>query len=142
MEAIHWAAKEQGKRIEVDGKEEIRARALAEFTKRLDGKIANLQEGESLIVDIRIDIVRSNGKVRAGSGAQRNMPEYIEWRKAVFARDGYVCQECGSKERIQAHHIKGWQKHPLLRFEVSNGATLCFACHAQKHPHIGLMRSQ
>lgn len=142
LEVLHRVTKELNKGVEVDEKEEIRECALAEFTKRLDGKLANMQDGESLIVDIRIDIVRSNGKVRGGSGAQRNMPEYIDWRKAVFARDGYACKECGSKDRIQAHHVKGWQKYPELRFDVANGATLCFDCHAQKHPHIGWMKAR
>jgi hypothetical protein len=142
LEVLHRITKELDKGIEVEEKTEIRERAIAEFIKRLDGKLANMQDGESLIVDIRIDIVRPNGKVRGGSGSQRNMPEYMEWRKAVFARDNYVCQECGSNKHIQAHHVLGWQNHPTLRFDVTNGVTLCFDCHAQKHPHIGWMKAR
>ena len=141
LEVLHRVTKELDRGIKVDDKSEIRERSIAEFIKRLDSKLANMQDGESLIVDIRIDIVRPNGKVRGGSGAQRNMPEYIEWRKAVFTRDGYICQECGSNKHIQAHHIESWQSNPLLRFDVLNGVTLCFDCHAKKHPHIGWMKS-
>lgn len=141
LEALHRATKESNGHVEAESKQEIRERAIAEITKRLDGKLANLQEGESLVVEVRIDIVRANGKVRGGSGAERNMPEYIEWRNAVFVRDGYACQRCKSKNRIQAHHVKSWQKYPELRFDVTNGVTLCFDCHAKEHPHIGWMRS-
>ena len=57
--------------------------------------------------------------------------EYKEWRAAVFARDGYTCQMCGkpSNGDIQAHHICPWHDYPKLRFDVSNGITLCESCH-------------
>lgn len=120
--------------------ERIRKEALAEFTKTLDAKIANLQEGESLLLDFNIDIIRANGKIRGGSGSNRNMPEYIEWRKSVFSRDNYTCQECGQMKDIQAHHIKRWSSNPQLRFDIDNGITLCRDCHAKKHPHIGFFK--
>lgn len=127
--------------VEVDSRQQIRDAALAEFTKRLDGKIANLQDGERLVIFCAIDIVRSNGEVRGGSGAQRNMPEYIAWRTAVFERDGYTCQECGAKGKLNAHHIRHWQSFRDGRFDVDNGITLCPKCHAAKHPHLRLVDS-
>jgi 5-methylcytosine-specific restriction endonuclease McrA len=84
----------------------------------------------------RIEIVGENGEIRGGSGHQRNMPQYGEWRKAVYTRDDYTCQECGAKGNIVAHHVKPWAHYPELRFEVSNGITLCDDCHATKHPHM------
>lgn len=56
-----------------------------------------------------------------------------EWRKAVKERDGYVCVKCGETERLHAHHIKSWHDFPELRFEVSNGMTLCVRCHQKEH---------
>jgi hypothetical protein len=47
-------------------------------------------EGESLFVESVIEIIRASGQVRGGSGSERNMPEYIAWRSAVYERDGYV----------------------------------------------------
>jgi 5-methylcytosine-specific restriction endonuclease McrA len=56
--------------------------------------------------------------------------EYIEWRKNVFRRDDFTCQLCGIKGvTLNADHIKSFSGHPELRFELSNGRTLCIACH-------------
>lgn len=56
--------------------------------------------------------------------------EYKNWRKAVFERDHYTCQECGgTKIELNADHIKPWAFFPELRFELSNGRTLCVPCH-------------
>ena len=56
--------------------------------------------------------------------------EYKEWRKAVFERDDYTCQEC--KQRggdLEAHHVKLFAFFPEFRFSVKNGKTLCKECH-------------
>ena len=56
--------------------------------------------------------------------------EAVEWRKAIFARDDYTCQECKVRGGyIEADHIKPWAYFPSLRFELSNGRTLCRLCH-------------
>ena len=56
--------------------------------------------------------------------------EYKEWRKAVFERDDYTCQECGERGcYLEAHHIKSWNDYPELRYVVNNGETLCANCH-------------
>lgn len=56
-------------------------------------------------------------------------PKYKKWRLAVYKRDKFCCRLCGSKKKIQAHHIKRWADFPSLRFTVSNGITLCKRCH-------------
>lgn len=59
----------------------------------------------------------------------RYSTESKEWRKKVFDRDGYKCTDCGSKDYIEADHIKPFAYFPELRFELSNGRTLCRECH-------------
>ena len=54
----------------------------------------------------------------------------IAWRKAVFERDNYTCQECGVRGvEIQADNIKPFKYFPELRWVLSNGRTLCVPCH-------------
>ena len=65
----------------------------------------------------------------------RNSFETKEWRKKVYERDNYTCQECGARSgngirvNLEADHIKSWSKYPKLRHELNNGRTLCKSCH-------------
>jgi len=69
----------------------------------------------------------------------RHSYEYQQWRLAVFVRDNWTCQKCGKRNGggeeiyLEAHHIKSYTRHPKLRFEVSNGVTLCLACHKKEN---------
>lgn len=140
LEQISKAIVEQlvvdGEYEEVSSRAEIRNAILAEFIRKLDGKIDALQRGEALAAKFRFDIVASNGKVRGGVGSNRSTPEYNAWRKAVYERENYACQECGSTNKINAHHVKSWRSYIQLRFDVDNGQTLCEQCHKEKHPHL------
>ena len=68
----------------------------------------------------------------------------IEWRKAVFKRDGYTCQTCGKKGgHLNAHHIKSFSKHEELRYDLNNGITLCKPCHYYTHSkNSGVQQSE
>lgn len=54
-------------------------------------------------------------------------PVYRDWRIKVFKRDKFKCQMpgCNSSKNLQAHHIMKWSTASALRYEVSNGITLC-----------------
>lgn len=67
-------------------------------------------------------------------GVQRGKPKgdwrHYNWRKKVFTRDDYTCQECGDKGvYLEAHHIKQWRYYTKLRYRANNGITLCRDCH-------------
>lgn len=64
---------------------------------------------------------------------ERNRYRAKMWVKAVKDRDGWKCAECGATDRLHAHHIKRWKDYPDLRYEVSNGVTLCHECHELAH---------
>lgn len=60
----------------------------------------------------------------------RKSKEYVAWRKAVYERDNYTCQNCKETGgRLNADHIKPFADYPELRFELDNGRTLCVPCH-------------
>jgi len=79
----------------------------------------------------------------------RRTEVYELWKRAVFIRDRFTCQQCGrrngKKPIIEAHHLiefsdlvkkSGAQtieegiNNPSL-WEVSNGQTLCHDCHKE-----------
>ena len=60
----------------------------------------------------------------------RGSNEYKTWRKLVFKRDKYTCQVCKKVGgNLNADHIKPFALYPKLRFNLSNGRTLCVPCH-------------
>lgn len=62
----------------------------------------------------------------------RRSARFKRWRKAVFERDNYTCQECGQRGgELHPDHIKQFAYYPKLRFVLSNGRTLCKSCHQQ-----------
>lgn len=67
----------------------------------------------------------------------RKSDTYKLWRKSVFERDDYTCVECGAKNgfgktiTLNADHIKPFSLFPELRFDLSNGRTLCVPCHRE-----------
>jgi len=79
----------------------------------------------------------SGNKNGSWKGGKTKTAEYIRftnkyenWRKKVFERDKFTCQECGKIGGfIEAHHIKPQSIFPKSRFVLSNGRTLCKQCH-------------
>ncbi len=64
----------------------------------------------------------------------RKSVEFKEWRIGVFKRDNCVCQKCMNRGGIlHAHHIMPFSINTNLRYEISNGVTLCYKCHKSIH---------
>lgn len=95
---------------------------------------------------------RSRGGVSKIALIIRGMTQYKDWRRAVFERDAYTCQDChATKVYLNAdHHMVSFAA--LLRqnkitstleaaacadlWNVANGRTLCVPCH-KKTPTFG-----
>jgi len=62
----------------------------------------------------------------------------IAWSKAVRERDDFTCQKCGRRDPgiVVAHHIAPRGRRRDLKYELSNGVTLCeIPCHQWVHAH-------
>ena len=77
----------------------------------------------------------------------RRMDEYENWKRAVFIRDRFTCQQCGArngrKRVIEADHIvsitllvREYKVDSLVLarscnalWDIDNGRTLCHTCH-------------
>jgi hypothetical protein len=59
------------------------------------------------------------------------------WRNSIIGRDK-LCLKCGERLKLEAHHIYSWETCIELRFEISNGATLCHYHHKRFHSLYGL----
>lgn len=71
----------------------------------------------------------------------RGSLEYKDWRKAVYARDNWACQDCGSKgfNNLNAHHVFSYAQFPEHQLAVWNGITLCVDCHQKCHPNMHIL---
>lgn len=67
----------------------------------------------------------------------RGSGEMKKWRQRCLDRDGNICQICGSCENLEAHHLNSFIDNPTLRFEDSNGITICVDCHDVFHSEYG-----
>lgn len=77
------------------------------------------------------------GGKKATNLLERNRTEYKEWRTAVFTRDGSKCKIANADciHEVHAHHILRFSEYPELRYEVTNGITLCKNHHPLKRSH-------
>lgn len=102
----------------------------------------------SKTAEFRESMRGSNSPVYKGNNVQherteRNLPEYRDWRKAVFARDNYTCQHCGKKNGfgesiyLECHHLNCFKDFECQRLDVDNGITLCKQCHMLFHSLYG-----
>ena len=62
---------------------------------------------------------------------KRRRTEYTEMRRAVLVREGWRCQDCGSANNLQVHHLKS--RSQLGNDIMENLITLCASCHGKKH---------
>lgn len=57
----------------------------------------------------------------------------IEFKRKVLKRDKYKCCCCNKNKKLVVHHLDGYDNFKELRYEVSNGITMCEDCHDNFH---------
>ena len=56
--------------------------------------------------------------------------QWKDWRKSVFERDNYTCQDCKIRgKKLEPHHIIPIKSDLNELFNTKNGITLCRPCH-------------
>ena len=60
-----------------------------------------------------------------------NCQKHKRWSQDVRERDNFKCRNCGRDKNLQAHHVIPWNINESLRFDISNGITVCGSCHAK-----------
>jgi 5-methylcytosine-specific restriction protein A len=56
-----------------------------------------------------------------------------QWERARFLakrRDNFACVQCGSRNKLEVHHVQRVKDAPDLAFDLCNLVTLCRDCHA------------
>lgn len=63
-------------------------------------------------------------------------PEWKSFRARILKRDNHECKKCGSKYRLQVHHIKyGEYMFPWVVKDLWV-ITLCYKCHKAIHTNL------
>jgi hypothetical protein len=79
------------------------------------------------------------GGITPLNARERKRSEYRQWRNTIFTRDDFTCQKCRKRGiEINAHHIKPFSKYEKLRYNISNGITLCVECHKKEHHNAAI----
>jgi 5-methylcytosine-specific restriction endonuclease McrA len=63
---------------------------------------------------------------------------YKALSREVLGRDSWRCQNCGTSENLQVHHIQARSK--LGPDSLENLITLCAGCHEALHRNPGISR--
>jgi 5-methylcytosine-specific restriction endonuclease McrA len=79
------------------------------------------------------------GQLRRGKGlaSRHNI-----WAAQVKRRDAHCCQDCGTTDKVEAHHIFPYADYPAERENIHNGITLCESCHDRVHRCLRIMEAQ
>lgn len=134
----------KGKKITGNALENIRTAVIISNKKRTGEKKIYTPEGYANLVKLnkiprpeRRGLNHPNWKGGSAGNRQKERltPEYREWRSNVFERDKHTCQHCGDNKggNLEAHHIIGWAVCVELRYDITNGITLCKKCHRKVH---------
>ena len=102
--------------------------AISEFRKRKFCSMACAKYGQKRLYG------KQHPLFKADSRRKNRRGKHGAWARAVISRDHATCQKCGMADvELHAHHIKSFSEFPELRWDLTNGITLCHKCHWAEH---------
>lgn len=128
----------RGSKLSEEHKAHIKASAGGwKHSPEMCAHLSKINKGKHHSEEAKAKMRASHQRRWAGhiSADPRRVEFYEVWRREVLKRDKRTCQRCGKVGgKLHAHHIKPWAAFPELRYEVSNGKTLCAnPCHKDEH---------
>lgn len=127
-----------GKKTPEETKEKIRKTVLKNPSRYWLGKDRSEETKRKLSEYMRIHACRGSKHYAwkddrsetSRAKRARNVFQFEDWRDSVFKRDNFTCLLCGNRGGyLEAHHVKRFTDSEELRYESSNGVTLCRECH-------------
>lgn len=81
--------------------------------------------------------IKSRGNAsRKNKYSTEEISKRVFFAKAVKRRDK-ACVICGSKIKLCAHHLESFKDNESIRYDISNGVTLCKPHHKKFHSWMG-----
>lgn len=129
----HWSPKTEFKKGQYAGAKNP--------AKQIDvrKKISEAKKGQPHFNQRRENHPNWKGGITPLNEKLRRTLKYKAWREAVFVRDNWICQKCGTRGGIlHSHHLRNFADHFSHRTSIQNGITLCKACHVEFHKIYGV----
>ena len=117
-------------------------------------KLSNVHKGKVLSAEhkknISIACLVIYGDRTKINESVRKMFEYRLWHSDILTRDGFTCGCCGSKKKLNVHHINSLfviLKNNEIKtiedarncnelWDINNGITLCEECHKKTDSYL------
>ena len=116
-------------------KKQIEYHPISEYKCRFCGSSSFIYVPEGNKIKIFCKDCHSNNYyiTKNENAKKRTNTRLNNWAKNVKKRDGYRCFICGATENLHAHHLISVARDESLKYEISNGLTVCESCHLKIH---------
>jgi 5-methylcytosine-specific restriction endonuclease McrA len=91
---------------------------------------------------------KATGRIAWNKGTGKKKPpimpgsinKWIKFKREIVERDYSTCWKCGSKNRIEVHHIASKKRFPEFHYDEENCITLCYWCHKIFHKRFTIKK--
>jgi len=101
---------------------------------RNTGKHWSLTKEQKIAISER-QLGEKNHQWKGGITEDKRTLIHRRWLRRILKRDNNMCRLCNNSGFV-AHHLYSYNHYKNLRFELSNGITLCENCHQRFHKYL------